>query len=552
MPYDHPVPFDHAMPARWVPDLLIDAAARRPAAPLIDFLGRRFTYADVLDSARRAASGFRSMGLGPGSTIGLFLPNCPHYVVACYGAMLAGARVANFSPLYTVDELRTQVEDSETDAMVTLDVAALFPTIRAVQETSRLRTLIVGNVAEVLPAAKAVGYRLLKRSERAAVPWGPDVRRYADLLHHSPLAIPADRPSLDEVALLQYTGGTTGLPKGAMLTHRNLSVNAAQVDSIDDQRHAEDRILGALPLFHIFAHTCIMNRTILRGGMMVLLPRFEVEAALRAVARTRVTAMPGVPTMYRAMLDHPGFGAFDLSSLRICISGGAPMPEPLKNAFVQATGARLVEGYGLTESAGVVSANPYRTGGRPGSIGQPVPGTEMKLLDREDASRDAAPGEPGELAFRGPQRLAGYWRRADHGLTDDGWFRTGDVATVDADGYWTIVDRLKDLILVGGFNVFPSHIEDALYQHPAVKEAIVIGVADPYHGERPKAFCTLHEGLRATADELRDAVNKRVGKHERVVAVEIRAALPKTMIGKLSRKELVAEEREKAAARNAA
>ncbi len=546
MAYDHPVPFDHVVPAHWVPDLLLSAAARHPAAALMDFMGRSFSYAETLDMALRAAAGFRALGVGPGSTVGLFLPNCPHYVIACYGAMLAGARVANFSPLYTVDELCTQVEDSETDVMVTLDVKALFPLIDSVRRSTRLRRLVVGGVAEMLPGTKALLYRWFKGSERATVPAGDQYVRFRDLLAHKPIDVPRERPSLDEVALLQYTGGTTGLPKGAMLTHRNLSVNAGQVNAIDDQPDAPDRILGALPLFHIFAHTCVMNRTIIRGGLIVLLPKFEVKAALQAIERVQITALPGVPTMYRALLDHPGMKKMDLRSLRICISGGAPMPEQLRDAFVAATGAKLVEGYGLTESAGVVCTNPYATGGKIGTIGQPLPGTEIKLLDRDDPAKLALPGEPGELAFRGPQRMAGYWRRDSSGIEADGFFRTGDVATVDADGYYSIVDRLKDMVIVGGFKVFPSYLEDQLYKHEAVKDAIVIGVPDAYTGERPKAFVTLQAGATASEADLLAYLNARVGKHERAVAVEIRAELPKTMIGKLSRKELVAEEREKA------
>jgi long-chain acyl-CoA synthetase len=547
MTYGHPVPFDTRFQARWMPDLLFDTAARLPQAPAIDFLGRVTRYGELAALVRRAASGFRAIGVGPGSTVGLFLPNCPHYVIAAYGAWAAGARLANFSPLYTADELRTQVEDSEADVMVTLDVKALLPTIETVLESSRLKTLIIGNVAEALPPGKSFLYRLLKGKERAG--FASDARHmpFADLVAHPELLIEGPRPSTDEVALLQYTGGTTGTPKGAMLTHANLSVNAAQVDSIDDQPDAPDRILGALPLFHIFAHTCILNRTILNGGMMVLLPKFEVKAALSAIERTKVTALPGVPTMYRAMLDHPDLKRHDLSSVRICISGGAPCPEPLKAAFEAVTGAKLVEGYGLTESSGVVCVNPYSTGGKPGTIGQPIPGTHIRLLDKDDPSKLAPPGESGELAFQGPQMMKGYWRRDNSGVFADGYLRTGDVAEVDSDGYYSIVDRLKDMIIVGGFKVFPSQVEDQLYTHEAVKEAIVLGVPDTYLGERPKAFVTLNEGATVNGAELAGWLNKRLGKHEKVVAVEVRETLPKTMIGKLSRKELAAEERAKAA-----
>jgi long-chain acyl-CoA synthetase len=548
MPYDHPVPFDSAFTPLWMPDLLFATAARRPQTPAIDFMGRITRYAELAAQVRRAAAGFRAIGIGPGSTVGLFLPNCPHYVIAAFGAWLAGARLANFSPLYTADELRAQVEDSEADVMVTLDVKALLPTIETVLASSRLKRLVIGNVAEALPPGKSFLYRLLKGKERSS--FAEDARHFAfaDLIAHPEFTPEGPSPDPHEVALLQYTGGTTGAPKGAMLSHANLSCNAQQVNAIDDRPGEPDRILAALPLFHIFAHTCLMNRTILNGGTMVLLPRFEVKAALKAIERARITALPGVPTMYRAMLDHPDLKRHDLSSVRICISGGAPCPEPLKAAFETVTGARLVEGYGLTESSGVVAANPYATGGKPGSIGQPVPGTRIRLLDKDDPSRLAPPGESGELAFQGPQMMKGYWKRDNDGVFADGYLRSGDVAEVDADGYYSIVDRLKDMIIVGGFKVFPSQVEEHLYTHEAVKEAIVLGVPDSYLGERPKAFVTLQEDATVDGPALAAWLNARLGKHERVVAVEVRNDLPKTMIGKLSRKELAAEERAKATA----
>ncbi|TPE64029.1 long-chain fatty acid--CoA ligase [Sandaracinobacter neustonicus] len=530
-----------------MPDLLFRTAARVPQAPAIDFMGRVTSYAELASQVRRTAAGFRARGIGPGSTVGLFLPNCPHYVIAAYGAWTAGARLANFSPLYTADELRVQVEDAEADLMVTLDVKALLPTIETVLQNSRLKGLVIGNVAEALPFPKSLLYRLFKGSERT--PFRTDLSHipFADLLAHTEYQ-PHGQPVMpEEVALLQYTGGTTGTPKGAMLTHANLSVNAQQVNAMDDQPDAPDRILAALPLFHIFAHTCIMNRTILKGAQMVLLPKFEVKAALEAIQRAKITALPGVPTMYRALLDHPDLKTYDLSSIRICISGGAPCPEPVQTAFEAATGAKLIEGYGLTESSGVVCANPY-SGGKPGTIGQPLAGTLIRLLDKDDPSKMAPPGANGELAFRGPQMMKGYWKRDNADVFADGYLRTGDVAEVDEDGYYRIVDRLKDMIIVGGFKVFPSQVEDVLYTNEAISEAIVLGVPDDYLGERPKAFVTLKAGSDATAEQLLKWLNGHLGKHERVVAVEIRDSLPKTMIGKLSRKELEAEERAKAAA----
>ena len=552
--YGHPVPWRTSFEAMPVFELLERTARRLPKAPCIDFLGRTFTYARVAALVDRAAEGFRRLGVAKGVKVGLFLPNCPQYVVAYYAAMKAGGTVVNFSPLYTAEELASQVEDSETDIMVCLDVAQLYPTIARVLETTRLTTLVVGNLAEALPRGKALLYRMFKRRERSRFALDAAHVTFKSLLAHGPIAAaPAIDPH-EDIALLQYTGGTTGTPKGAILSHANLSANAQQVDSIDPQRDAEDRILGALPLFHVFANTCVLNRTVLHGGEMVLLPKFELGPALRTIHRRRITAVPGVPTMYQAFLDHPDIAKYDLSSIRICISGGAPMPAELKARFEAKTGAAVVEGYGLTESSGVVSVNPYEGVAKDGSIGQPLPGTDVVLVDKDDPTQRATPGESGEITVSGPQVMRGYWNKPAEtaNVFVDGRLRTGDVGMIDADGYLYVVDRLKDMIVVGGFKVFPSQLEEHLYRHPAVKEALVIGIADAYLGERPKAFVTLQPDADADAAALLAWLNGHVGKHERAVAVEIRDSLPKTMIGKLSRKELVAEEKARAAGLNAA
>ena len=332
-----------------------------------------------------------------------------------------------------------------------------------------------------------------------------------------------------------------------MLTHQNLSANARQVARLDPEigtRH--DRILGVLPLFHVFANTCVMNSTIVTGGEIVLLPRFDAGQALATIARTRPNALPGVPTMFQALLDHPRRARTDLSSIQYCISGGAPLPPELKTRFEAATGATLIEGYGLSESSGVVAANPYRGAGKDGSIGQPIQGTRIRLVDKEDPTRPPPGGDAGEIVIAGPQIMAGYWRRpdADTFVTDAAgtrWLRTGDVGAIDDDGFVCIVDRLKDMIAVGGFKVFPSQIEARLYAHPAIKEALVIGVPDAYRGEHPRAYVTLNDGAEVDGDALTQWLNPQLGKHERVDSVVVRETMPKTMIGKLSRKDLIAE-----------
>ena len=542
--YRHPAVWDQSFAPLSLPALLADSVARRGEAPMLDFMGRRFSYAEVADGVARVARGLQQRGIGKGSRVGLFLPNVPHYVAAYYGALAAGATVVNFSPLYTVAELEAQVEDSGTDTLFTISASALLPTALAVLEGSSLKRLVVGSIAGGLPAAKSILYRLFRRKETAAVPDDPRIIRFSALTDNDARPDPVAIDPEGDVALIQYTGGTTGTPKGAMLTHQNLTANARQVNAIDPDRDADDRILGVLPFFHVFANTCVLNRTVLNGGMIAMLPRFDAKQALQTITRTKATALPGVPTMYQALLDHPDLAKTDFSSLRVCISGGAPMPAELREKFVAATGASLVEGYGLTESAGVVATNPYEGPVKAGTIGQPIPATHIRLLDKEDPAKDAPEGEPGELAVKGPQIMRGYWNRPDadqDSFTADGWLRTGDVATIDADGYIRIVDRLKDMIAVGGFKVYPSEIEHKLYQHPAVKEAIVLGVPDPYRGEHPKAFVTLEEGYDVSGDALAAWLNPQLGKHERVSAVEVRDHLPKTMIGKLDRKALRAE-----------
>ncbi|MEN2785915.1 long-chain fatty acid--CoA ligase [Sphingomonas qilianensis] len=546
--YRHPTPWNTDFPPLSMVDLFDRSAAAHSAAPLIDFLGRHYSYAETLAAANRVAAGLAALGYGPGDRIGLFLPNVPHYLAAYYGILKLGATVVNFSPLYTVDELAHQVTDSGTKLLFTVSAKAVLPTALKVLDRSGLDRLVVGSVAGALPAGKSLMYRLFKGKETVKRPDDPRVIVFSKLIandgkHSTPPIDP-----INDVALIQYTGGTTGVPKGAMLTHQNLSANARQVMALDPHPGEADRILGVLPLFHVFANTCVLNRTVLNGGSIVMLPRFDAGQVLAALGRTKATALPGVPTMYQALLDHPQAATTDFTSLRICISGGAPLSAELKAKFEATTGATVVEGYGLSESSGVVSANPYENEGKPGSIGQPLPATEVRLVDKGDPTIPAPEGEPGEVIVRGPQIMKGYWGKPDANNEVfvpfnnlEGWLRTGDVGVIDEDGFIRIVDRLKDMIAVSGFKVFPSQIEALLYHHPAVKEAMVIGLPDAYRGEQPRAYVTLNDGITATPDELREWINPQLGRHERVDQVVIRLTMPKTMIGKLSRKDLVAE-----------
>jgi len=544
--YYHPASCGAQFDAISLPAMLERTTRHNPDAPFLHFLGRAYTYGNILSEARSFAAGLQAAGIAKGDRVGLFLPNVPIYASAYYGAMMAGAIVVNFSPLYSVEELAWQVEDSGTRLLVTLNVPELYSTAAKVLEASALETLVVGELAAMLPWVKGLALKLFKRSQIADVAYGPAIRRWADM---TPATAPAPvEVTPADLALLQYTGGTTGRPKGAMLGHDQLSINAQQVAAINPAPDpASEVFMGALPFFHVFANTALLNHAVATGASIAMVPRFDAGQVLATIQRYRCTGFPGVPTMFQALLDHPDLAKTDLSSLKVCISGGAPMPAPVHARFEDATGVRLVEGYGLTESAGVVSTNPYEATRKRGTIGQLVPGTEVILLDKEDPAKLAPEGEPGELAVHGPQVMRGYWNRPEadadsfvqHGAKR--YLRTGDVATIDGDGFLEIVDRIKDMIAVGGFKVFPSVVEDVVLQNPAIKEALVIGVPEEFRGEAPRAYVTLHQGASASADELRDWVNERVGKHERVDEIVIRDALPRTIIGKLDRKALRAE-----------
>jgi long-chain acyl-CoA synthetase len=402
---------------------------------------------------------------------------------------------------------------------------------------------VVGSIAGALPPAKSLLYRLLRSKEVTPKPVDPRITSFSSLIANDGGAPAASIDPAQDLALIQYTGGTTGSPKGAMLTHANLAANARQVASLNPRPEGVDRVLGVLPFFHVFANTCVLNRTVVTGGEMVILPRFDAGQALETITRTKPSALPGVPTMYQALLDHPKRAATDFASLEYCISGGAPLSADLKAKFEAATGATVIEGYGLSESSGVVSCNPYAGPSRLGTIGQPLPATRIRLVDKGDPSRPAPAGEPGEIVVSGPQIMKGYWNRpdADADTFIDGWLRTGDVGQIDEEGFVRIVDRLKDMIAVGGFKVFPSQIEAVLDRHPAVKEVLVLGLPDAYLGEKPVAYVTLEDGALAAPEEIKAWLNPQLGKHERVAEVVVRLALPKTMIGKLSRKDLRAE-----------
>ena len=463
--YHHPTPWDAKFEPQALPAMLADTTAKNPAAPFLHFLGRTYNYADILAEAQAFAAGLIAHGIERGDRVGLFLPNVPIYASAYYGAMLAGAVVVNFSPLYTVEELSWQVADSGTRLLVTVDVPELYRTAAEVLEHSQLETLVVGSLGQMLPWTKGLLLKTLGRSKIAKVDYSNTTLAWDDVLADPAQAAFPQIDAENDIALLQYTGGTTGRPKGAMLGHSQLSMNAQQTAGLNPFGTASSEVfMGALPFFHVFANTALLNHAMVTGASIAMVPRFDAGQVLDTIQKYKTTGFPGVPTMFQALLDHPKLARTDVSSIKVCISGGAPMPAPVHNRFEEVTGTRVVEGYGLTESSGVVSANPYQGVRKKGTIGQLVMGTEVIFLDKEDPEKLAPEGEPGELAIHGPQIMRGYWNRPDTDgetfVTRDGkrYLRTGDVATMDSDGFLEIVDRIKDMIAVGGFKVFPSQV----------------------------------------------------------------------------------------------
>ncbi|KHK89723.1 long-chain-fatty-acid--CoA ligase [Novosphingobium malaysiense] len=546
MSYAHPSSWEREFAPLAMPDMFAASVASHGERVLADFLGRTYTYGQIDREARRFAAGLQSFGIAKGDRVGLYLPNVPTYLAAYFGALMCGAVVVNFSPLYSRSELEVQVADSGTRLLVTLDVPSLLPTAERVLRESDLELLVVARLGAQMPFWQRLGLSVFRRDETVPVQVSADVIEWPTALaDHDP--DPVDIEPLTDLALLQYTGGTTGTPKGAMLTHQNLTANARQIECIDPHAHARDVIMGVLPFFHVFANSSVLNRTICNGGMIAMLPRFRPAATLSTLERVKATAMPGVPTMFQALLDDPHVSRTDFSHLFTCISGGAPLPAGVKSDFERSTGAKLVEGYGLTEAAGVVATNPFDGPERVGSIGHPLPGTDLRLLDKDDPGKDAPTDEAGELAVSGPQVMAGYWNRpeADRAAfverNGKRWLRTGDIATIDEEGYVRIVDRAKDMIAVGGFKVFPSQVEAVLLEHPDVREAMVLGVPDAYRGESPRAYVVLQPAASAGTDEIAEWFNARVGKHERVDQIVVRSSLPRTMVGKPDRKALKAE-----------
>jgi long-chain acyl-CoA synthetase len=546
------VDWNAALTPQAVYDLLATAVQKYPTRPCTNFLGKTLTYQEIGQRAARAAAGLKALGVRQGTSVGLLLPNCPTYLIYYYGILQAGGTVVNYNPLYTLEELTFQLRDSQTELLVSLDLKLLFDKVEALLAAGTLKRAIVARFPALLPVAKSVLFKLFRGKDLARPEQSPVAAKLiadAEVMDHAPDGRPAPIDPKNDVAVLQYTGGTTGTPKGAMLTHANISINCQQGAAwAVNLQPGQERALAALPFFHVFAMTAVMNFAVSQGAELVIMPRFVLDDAMKLIDKSKPTVMPGVPTMFNAILNHPRRQSFDLSSLKYCVSGGAPLPVELKQRFEQLTGCKVVEGYGLTEASPSVTCNPVEGPVKDGSIGQPLPGTVVSLRDLADPSKEVALGEKGEICVKGPQVMKGYWRKPEETANQfvGDFLRTGDVGVMDEEGFIFIVDRIKDLIICSGYNVYPRRIEEAIYEHRAVEEVTVIGIQDDYRGEAPKAFIKLRAGEVATANDIRHHLESKLSKIEMPAEIEFRDALPKTMIGKLSKKELKAEEAKRA------
>ncbi|TMJ78367.1 MAG: long-chain fatty acid--CoA ligase [Alphaproteobacteria bacterium] len=531
--------------------LLDDAVAKFGSRPCTNFLGKVLTYREIAAMVDRAAAGLQKLGVKKGTKVGLFMPNCPTFIVYYFATLKAGGTVVNYNPLYTLEELTFQVKDSETELMVTLDLKLLFDKVEGLMKAGTLKRAIVASFPALLPGAKSVLYKLFKGKDLAhptKSPVAANIIADADVRKNDGKYQKQAIDPLNDVAVLQYTGGTTGTPKGAMLTHANVNTNCQQGAAwATNLVPGKERVLAALPFFHVFAMTAVMNFAVANGAEIVIMPRFVLDDAMKLIDKNKPTVMPGVPTMFIAMLNHPKLASFDLSSLKFCLSGGAPLPVDVKQKFEKLTGCKLVEGYGLSEASPSVTCNPLDGPVKEGSIGQPLPGTIVSLRDLADPTKEAPQGEKGEICIKGPQVMKGYWKKPEETANQfaGDYLRTGDVGIMDEEGFIFIVDRIKDLIICSGYNVYPRRIEEAIYEHPAVEEVTVIGINDGYRGEAPKAFIKLRAGAKATEDDIRKHLEPKISKIEMPAEIEFRDALPKTMIGKLSKKELKAEEEQR-------
>jgi long-chain acyl-CoA synthetase len=524
-----------------VHEQVLAACAKAPDAVALDFLGGKTSFGELARSIRAFAGALQSQyGIGKGKRVALLLPNTPFYVIAYYGVLLAGGTVVNCNPLYTVHELSHITGNAGADVIVTLDLAQIYEKAEALVKAGHAKKIIVCHFPQALPLVKRVLYSIAKRKDLVPIAPSASLAWFHRLIARNDRPTPVPIEPTRDVAVQQYTGGTTGLPKGAMLSHANIAANMSQIDAWGcGIFYPPSKVVAVLPFFHIFAMTVCMNVPLCNGSQTVMLPRFEMKGFLDMLKRTRPNVLPAVPTLIQALSKLGAEQAKLLDSLDVVISGGAALPNEARAQFAKVSGAILAEGYGLTEASPVVCCAALRVPSKPMSIGLPVPATDVRFVDIE-TMQPAPLGERGELQVKGPQVMLGYYDNpeASKDAFMDGWLRTGDVGYVDAEGYVFLVDRIKDLIISSGFNIYPRTIEEALVAHPAVDEANVIGVKDDYRGEAAVAFVKLKTGQTVSEAELKKFLGERINKLEMPREIIFKDQLPKTLVGKLSKKEL--------------
>lgn len=543
--YEPHVPEHLDYPATVLPDVLRRVARDRAYRTAMIFKGTRLTYGEFDRAVDRLAAALQRLGVQPGDRVAVHLPNCPQFVIAYYAILRLGAVVVPCNPIYQQHEMVHQLNDAGAQVIVTL--SSTYPLIKRIRSDTPLRHVIVAQIKTYFPPALRTAFTLFMekpRGHRVELKDDADTHWFTDVLRHAPGRYQPAEVKPDDLAVLMYTGGTTGVSKGAMLTHRNILANAYQCKVWLNAPEAQDIGLAQLPLFHAYGMTTGLNLSVITANTMILVPDpRDIDDVLHTIMRYRPTLYPGVPAMYTAINNVPDIQKYNLKSIRLCISGAAGLPVDVQQRFQELTGARLVEGYGLSEASPVVCANPLFGENRLGTIGLPWPDTEVKIVDADDGERQLGVGEVGELCVRGPQVMQGYWNRPEETAETliDGWLRTGDIAVMDEQGYFAIVDRKKDMILSAGYNVYPREVEEVLHQHPKVQEAAVIGLPDGMRGEKITAYIKLVPGQTATAADIRKFCRDRLAPYKQPRSVIFQADLPKNMAGKILRRQLKEE-----------
>ncbi len=546
--YETGVPHSIDYPALSLYQIFQKTAELYKEKPAVHFMGRELSYGEITAEVNSLAAALTDLGVKKGDRLAIHLPNSTQFPIAYFAALSIGAIVVPCNPLYVAREMEYQLKDSGAETIITL--TRFYNMIKEIQPKTNLKNIIVSNIKDYFPGMLSFLYTIAKeKKEGDRVELAGDDYSFTDLIKkYAGKKPPVVEIKPEDRALFLYTGGTTGVSKGAVLQHRNLVANMYQVKAwCTDYEDGKEVILGVLPFFHSYGLTTILNLGLLNGGKLVLLPRFVLEDALKTIDKQKPTLFPGVPTIYVAINNAPNLEKYDIKSIRVCISGAAPLPVEVQQQFEKNTGGKLVEGYGLSETSPVTHANPVYGKRKPGSIGLPMPDTEYKIVDVETGENEMPLGEIGEICLRGPQVMEGYLNMPDETANSirNGWFYTGDIAKADEEGYAYIVDRKKDMVIAGGFNIYPRDIEEVLYTHPKILEAAVAGINDPYRGETLKAYCVLKEGESLTDEEVIEYCKKNLAAYKVPKLVEFKDELPKTMIGKVLRRMLREEEEKK-------